>query len=168
MIIREEGPDDVKKLREMVYEAFKDHPRHEPNAEPTEHEIVDTLRDDGALALSLVAVDEGTLVGHVAFSPITIDGKDHDWFGLGPVAVIQTSREKGIGAALVQEGLEILRSRGAGGCVVLGDPSFYCRYGFEPDPRIILEGFPPEYFMALTFKKPTPNGTIGYHDAFKQ
>jgi putative acetyltransferase len=118
------------------------------------------------LTVSLVAVSDGDLIGHVAFSPVTVDGAALGWFGLGPVSVRRDRREQGVGGALIQEGLRSLRSAGAAGCVVLGNPGYYRRFGFEPDPAIRLEGVPPEKFMRLSFDGSNARGVVAYHRAF--
>ena len=96
--------------------AFADH----PHSEQTEGYINDALRRAGALTLSLVAHEDGRQVGHAAFSPVTIGDGSADWYGLGPVAVLPGMQGRGVGAALIREGLARLRALGAAGCVVMG------------------------------------------------
>lgn len=125
------------------------------------------MRATDALTISLVAIESGILVGHVAFSSVMIDGTDHCWFGLGPVSVKPDHQGTGIGSALIRTGLEQLRSRGAAGCVVLGDPAYYCRFGFEQDDDLRYESVPPEYFMRINFTTDdTPTGRVEYAPAF--
>ncbi|MGX5736460.1 GNAT family N-acetyltransferase [Bosea thiooxidans] len=166
MPIRAEQPGDIDAIRALTTEAFAT----APHRSGTEAAIVDGLRAAGALTLSLVAVaGDGTdaaLLGHVAFSPVTIDGADRGWFGLGPVSVRPGRQRGGIGSALIREGLRRLRASGAGGCVLLGDPAYYGRFGFAADPALVLEGVPPEYFMRLAFGGDVPAGTVRYHAAF--
>lgn len=131
----------------------------------TEAEIVDHLRADNALTVSLVAVDGGEVVGHVAFSPVTIGGQE-GWHGLGPVAVRQDRRRQGVAAKLIVHGLTALKESGAGGCVVLGDPAYYSRFGFACDPAMTLAGVPPEYFQRLRLRGAQPTGPVAYHKAF--
>ncbi|WP_310618588.1 GNAT family N-acetyltransferase [Flexibacterium corallicola] len=166
MIIRVEHPKDHTEIRDLVYEAFEDNPHREPGTPPTEPEILEQLRSHKALTLSLVAEQDGQIIGHVAFSPVTINGQDLDWFGLGPVAVAYLHRTKGVGAKLIRKGLEILRNDGASGVVVLGDPDYYQKFGFKPDRRLYLADVPQEYFMMLAFEKDLPEGEVAYHPAF--
>ncbi|WP_269931134.1 GNAT family N-acetyltransferase [Aminobacter sp. HY435] len=161
MKIRPEQPGDVETIRLLTQAAFK----NAPHSSQTEAAIVDALRDAGALTVSLVAVEGDQIVGHVAFSPVTINGKDADWYGLGPVSVWPDRQAKGIGQALIREGLGRLKQRGAGGCVVLGDPGYYGRFGFASDPGLRYGDIPPEYFQRLAFG-PAPKGEVAYHPGF--
>ena len=136
------------------------------HSDGTEARIVERLRQAGALTLSLVAEDQGSILGHVAFSPVTVDGRNVGWYGLGPVTVEPHSQGGGIGAKLICEGLDRLRAIGANGCVVLGEPDYYGRFGFRADPRLAYPGPPPEYFQALAFAAEIPRGTVAYHPAF--
>jgi len=128
--------------------------------------IVRGLRANGALALSLVVAEQDRLVGHLAFSPVTIAGRAISWFGLGPVAVLPERQRRGIGAALIAAGLGQLAADGANGCVVLGEPGYYSRFGFSADPQLWLAGVPAEYFQALRLRGDPPRGEVRYHAAF--
>lgn len=88
------------------------------------------------------------------------------WFGLGPVAVLPDCQGKGIGAALVEHGLSALRKRRAAGCVVLGEPAYYGRFGFRAQEGLYYPGPPPDYFMALVFHGALPLGVVAYDPAF--
>jgi putative acetyltransferase len=101
-----------------------------PYSTGTEPRIIDVLRDAGGLTISLVADRRGEVLGHVAFSPVEIDGAPGDWFGLGPVAVAPPFIGLGVGKALIDAGLDRLRRLSAGGCAVLGDPGYCHRYGY--------------------------------------
>lgn len=161
MRIREESAGDAAAIRQVTTAAFAG----VAHSSGTEGDIVDALRASGALTLSLVAEDGGVILGHAALSPVTIGGAQ-GWFGLGPVSVRPDRQGEGIGAALVREGLSRLRASGAQGCVVLGDPGYYERFGFRADPQLRFEGAPPEYFMRLTCQGRTPSGRVTYHPAF--
>jgi putative acetyltransferase len=113
-----------------------------------------------------VAVVEERVVGHIAFSPVTIDGEFCDWYGLAPVSVHPSCQSQGIGGKLIVEGLARLRDLGAKGCVLLGEPSYYGRFGFVADEGLILEGVPPEYFMVLPFTAEFAKGIVRYHGSF--
>ena len=117
---------------------------------------------DGLVA----ATPAGEIVGHVAFSPVLIDGVECGWYGLGPLAVLPEWRQRGIGAALVEAGLERLRRIDARGCVVLGDPTYYSRFGFAHDPALSYPGPPPEYFQRLLLDGDPPAGVVTYSSAF--
>jgi putative acetyltransferase len=100
---------------------------------PTDAEgrLVDLLRDAGRLRVSLVAEVDGAVVGHVAFSPVTVEG-GISGLGLAPLAVIESHRRRGIAASLADQGLAACRAEGAGWAVVLGEPEYYARFGFQP------------------------------------
>jgi putative acetyltransferase len=131
-----------------------------------EADIVEALREASSLTLSLVATEDATIVGHVAFSPVTVDGRSEGWFGLGPVAVVPDRQRQGIGGALIEAGLRELRAQGSRGCVVLGDPAYYRRFGFRADPNLRLAGAPVGYFQRLPFKEQPCGGLVNYHPAF--
>jgi putative acetyltransferase len=100
---------------------------------PTDGEarLVDALRASGQLSLSLVAEVDGEVVGHVAFSPVTL-AVGEAGVGLGPVAVLEEYRREGYAARLIESGLAECRAAGFGWAVVLGDPAYYSRFGFRP------------------------------------
>jgi len=116
--------------------------------------------------VSLVAEDPGGVVGHIAFSPALIDGADLQWFTLGPVAVSPARQRQGIGSLLVNAGLTTLRQRGARGCVLVGDPNYYERFGFRHSTLLSVHGVPAEYFLCLSFTGEVPEGVVTHHPAF--
>jgi putative acetyltransferase len=162
MIIRPERDGDASAIRAVTAAAFKD----APHSSGTEVAIVDALRDAGALTLSLVAEEQDRIIGHVAFSPVTINGEAGRWFGLGPVSVEPAEQRRGIGQALIQEGLERLRAADSEGCVLLGDPAYYRRLGFVSDPSLRYGEVPAEYFQRVSFTDSEPTGEVRYHPAF--
>lgn len=161
MWIRSETDADHAAIRAVVDAAFA----QAPQASGTESRIVDALRRDGALSVSLVADIDGRIAGHVAISPVSIEGTT-GWHGLGPVAVAPTDRGHGVGSALVQAALSELRTAGSLGCVVLGEPGYYSRFGFDAVEGLSYPGAPPGYFMALAFGETVPRGVVSYHPAF--
>lgn len=164
MEIREERSADIPAIHQLVEEAF----RPQPYSNKREHFLLDDLREDGALTVALVAEDAGEVVGQIAFSLVRIDGSRVGWHGLGPVAVRPDRQGRGIGGALVRAGLDQLKTLGASGCVLLGEPAFYGHFGFKPDPRLRLDGVPPEYFLILPFAEDVPSGAVEYHPAFSE
>lgn len=162
--IRPEDLTDIDDIREINIEAFRDH----PISRQTEHLIVDALRDNGALEVSLVAVVDGRTVGHVAFSKAGVGDSESDWYLLGPVAVHPDLQGQGVGSALVESGLEELRTRHASGCVLVGDPGYYSRFGFGTFPDLSHEGVPNEYVLGLPFSaEAVPCGPIAANKAFE-
>ncbi|MBC2886048.1 N-acetyltransferase [Ochrobactrum sp. CM-21-5] len=162
MFIREEMPGEAAEIRCLTEAAF----RPVPYSNHKEGQIVDSLRAASALSLSLVAEDEGGMLGHVAFSPVLIAGEQNDWYGLGPVSVRPERQGEGIGSALIREGLARLQRAGAKGCVLLGEPGYYGRFGFKADVRLRLSGVPAEYFQCRAFGPDMPEGDVVYHAAF--
>ncbi len=160
--IRLEKAEDAQAIHQVTDAAFK----LNPHSSGTEGAIVEALREAGALTVSLVATVDHEIVGHIAFSPVTIDGHDLGWFGLGPVSTRPDLHRQGIGSALIREGLKRLKQMESAGCVLLGDPHFYRRFGFENDAELRYEGVPAEYFMRLSFRDTTPSGTVVFHEGF--
>lgn len=163
IVIRDETHDDVCAITEVTIAAFKtlDISGH------TEQFIIEALRSAGALTLSLVAEVDGRVVAHIAFSPVTISDGTKNWYGLGPVSVLPEYQRRGIGKALIQEGLSRLRKLNAKGCCLVGHPQYYKKFGFENVAGLVLEGVPQEVFFALSFDGRFPHGNVTFHEGFK-
>jgi putative acetyltransferase len=115
-----------------------------------------------------VAEAEGAVVGHVAVSPVTISDGSADWYGLGPISVLPARQGRGVGSALMRAALEALRELGAAGCVVVGEPAFYGRFGFKAGSSLVLPDIPPEYFQAILLGGANlPRGAVSYSKAFE-
>jgi len=164
MIIRHEKPSDIETITKVTKEAFKD----QSFRQQTEHLIVDDLRKAGALTISLVTEIEGRIVAHIAFSPVTISNGATNWYGLGPMTVLPEYQGLRIGTALIDKGLSLLKSMNGHGCALVGLPTYYDRFGFKNDARLIHEGVPQEIFTVKSFSETMPSGTVEFHDAFKQ
>jgi len=163
LLLRLERPGDEAAIAALTQAAFRD----AEHSDGSEAAIVARLRADGDCALSLVAEDSGSrIVGHAAFSPVTVSDGSAGWYGLGPVSVLPARQREGIGSALIREGLIRLEPLGARGCVVLGDPAYYARFGFAHDPALAYPGPPPQYFQRIVFSGPEPVGTVRYARAF--
>ena len=162
MIIRDEMPADRPALHHLIAAAFRDH----PHSRQTEVAILEALRAAGALTLSLVAEQDGEVLGQVAASPIGLEGAAGAWFGLGPVAVRPDRQRQGIGQALVRAALARLAAAGAAGCALVGDPAYYARLGFRAWPGLDLPGVPPEVVLAVGFGASVPAGRLSFHPAF--
>ncbi|WP_374468955.1 GNAT family N-acetyltransferase [Phenylobacterium sp.] len=159
MQIRPERPADAAVIHALTEAAFEGL----PFSGQTEARVIEALRAAGALAISLVAADGDEVLGHVAFSPVSAAG----WFALGPVSVWPARQRSGVGQALIREGLQRLRAQGAGGCVLLGNPAYYRRFGFEPDPDLYAGRAPPGAFQRLTLAGPRPAAKVSFHPAFE-
>jgi putative acetyltransferase len=162
LIIRDERAGEEVEIAALIETAF----REALHTDGTEHAIPAKLRAAGRLSVSLVAEVDGRAIAHVAYSPITISDGSPGWFGLGPVSVLPEFQRGGVGTALIREGLERLLALGARGCVVLGDPAYYHRFGFAHDPRLSFPGPPPEYFLRLVLREPSSTGEVRYAEAF--
>lgn len=170
-MIRREQASDVASIRGVIEVAF---------GTRAEADVVEALRAAGAVTLSLVAVEgegEGEAVaGHVLFSPVTIRSSEASIaaVGLGPMAVVPAHQGKGIGAALIREGLQRLRVAGHELVVVLGHSDYYPRFGFVPASRFGIRwehDAPEEAFMLLELTPGAaaavgPRGVVSYHEAF--
>lgn len=161
--IRPEAADDAAAITNLIQTAFAT----AVHRSGTEGPIVSALRTAGELTVSLVAESDGQLVGHVAISPVRISDGSTGWYGLGPVAVLPAQQRLGIGAALIRQALDNLRDLGAAGCVVLGDPGYYARFGFAVVPTLVLPGVPAAYFQALVFGGCFAQGEVAYSPAFE-
>ena len=162
ILIRDETEYDCAEITALTAKAFEtleisDH---------TEQFVVLGLRAAKALTISLVAELDGQVVGHIAFSPVTLSDGTTDWYGLGPVSVLPEHQRKGIGAALIKEGLMRLKALGANGCCLVGHPEYYGRFGFVNTDEFTLEGVPAEAFFALSFDGKMPKGKVEFHKAF--
>ncbi len=162
MTIRNEQSQDIEAISRLTEAAF----RNEEYSSHTEHFIVNALRRTGQLSISLVAAEHDEILGHVAISPVNISSGVTGWYGLGPISVRPDRQGKGIGSALMRAALQQLRQQGAAGCVVLGDPAYYGRFGFKAHPGLELPDVPPEYFQALSFTGELPVGVVKYAAAF--
>jgi len=129
VLIRKGIPKDVDLIGSVIDAAFKT----AAVSSGTEAKIVERLRSAGALMLSLVAEQSGTIVGHIAVSATTI-GNQGDWALIGPMAVLPEFQSQGIGSALMKEAVQLLRSAGMNGAALVGDPAYYGRFGFRAWP----------------------------------
>jgi putative acetyltransferase len=163
IVIRNEMDADVAAITEVTVAAFKtlEISNH------TEQFIIEALRAAKALPVSLVADVDGRVVGHIAFSGVTISDGTENWYGLGPVSVLPEYQRKGIGKALIREGLSRLKRLHAQGCCVVGHPDYYRKFGFQNTSRLVHEGVPQDVFLALSFDGHIPQGTVVFHEGFK-
>ena len=160
--IRQEQSGDEQAIGELTERAF----RGRPYAGGDEQDVIDRLRACGALSLSLVAVDAEQLIGQISFSPAENTDGSQPWFALGPVAVIPERQGQGIGAKLIEEGVNQIARAGALGCILTGDPNYYQRFDFGPEPDLCPLVEPAEYFMLRRISGPRPTGRFAFHKAF--
>ncbi|ELR66156.1 Acetyltransferase [Photobacterium marinum] len=164
MLIRTEAPADILPIDRLLKAAF------ETEAEAN---LVMKLRENGRCTLSLVACsDEGEVIGHLFFSPVTVDGQDDNWQGLAPLAVKPEFQRQGIGLALMEEAKETLAEFGYPVTVVLGHSDYYPKVGFVKASDYGLScswPVPDEAFMVLELIPGTlagRNGLVEYSAEF--
>jgi putative acetyltransferase len=163
VVIRCETGADVGAISEVTVSAF----RTLEISNHTEQFIIAALRAAKSLVVSLVAEVDGRVVGHIAFSPVTISDRARDWYGLGPLSVLPEYQRQGVGKALMEEGLSRLKDLHARGCCLVGHPDYYRKFGFKNLPGLVHDGVPREVFFALSFDGHVPQGTVAFHEAFK-
>lgn len=163
MIIRKETPEDIEAITEVTIAAFTTL----QISNHTEQFIINALRAANALTISLVAEIDGRVVGHIAFSPVTISDGAIGWYGLGPVSVLPEYQKQGIGKSLISEGLSLLKELSGQGCALVGHPNYYKRFGFRNYPELVHEGIPQKVFFALPFTEKVPQGFVVFHEGFR-
>jgi putative acetyltransferase len=162
ILIREEKETDHSVISDVTQAAFETM----EISNHTEQFIIEALRTANALTISLVAEVDDRVVGHIAFSPVTMSDGSTDWYGLGPVSVLPDVQRQGIGKALIQEGLSRLKALHAKGCCLVGHPEYYRQFGFKNVEGLALEGVPQEVFFALSFAENIPQGNVMFHKGF--
>jgi len=162
IVIRPERAADSSAVGELITSAFLGM----PYADGDEAGLVEALRAQNALTVSLVAELDGKILGQVAFSPARPAAGTADWYALGPVSVLPTHQRTGIGSLLVREGLKAITELGAKGCILTGNPAYYVRFGFELAPAAAPPGEPAQFFMVKLIDGGLPDGPIHFHEAF--
>ena len=157
IVVRRETAEDETAIRTLVERAF---------GRANEAALVDALRQRGALTLSLVAVDDQQVVGHILFTPVTVESSSGAFgaLGLGPMGVLPEYQRSGIGSQLIRASLDECRQMGHEIVVVLGHPHYYPRFGFAPArPRGIeyTHPVPLEVFMLLELRPGALAGRTG-------
>ena len=162
--IRPERPGDEAAVHDLVARAFAPM----PFSEGDEQDLVDALRAAGDLVQSLVAVvSADTIVGHISFSPVTVEDEACGWFQMAPVSVSPEVQRSGIGSALIEAGISRLKTAGARGVAVVGSPAYYERFGFTQVSGLgPLSDHDAPYFRAMVLAGPAPQGTLRYAPAF--
>jgi len=157
--IRQEAAGDEAAIAQVTEAAFAG----KAYADGDEADLPERLRDAGALVLSLVAVERKQVIGHVCLSPAMV-GNDK-WLSLGPVSVLPSKQGHGIGSALVSSAVGIAQAYGRGGVVLMGDPQFYSRLGFEQTSEVTFNGSETRHLQVYPFGE-TPSGAAVFHPAF--
>ena len=160
--IRRERPEDSAAIYALTKRAFNGM----PYAGGDEQDVIDRLRASGRLVLSLVAVMNAQVVGHIAFSTALLSDSKDTWLALGPVSVTPSHQRSGIGSALINTGLEEIEKQGALGCILTGNPDYYQRFGFKLAPDNVPENESELYFMVKAFTPTPPRGIFSFDNAF--
>jgi putative acetyltransferase len=160
--IRPERASDEAAIRDMVVRAFAGH----AYSDGGEQDVIERLRADGDLVLSLVAESEGEIIGQATYSPAILANGDEGWVVLGPVAVDPAHKGRGLGRQLIEEGEAIMRTRGMKGITVLGDPELYVHFGFRADTPMWLAGELGWAFQVKSLGPPIPATEQRYVPAF--
>ena len=160
--VRPENERDINAIEKVISSAFEKH----PYSNHREQFIVSQLRVSSALSVSLVAEYDEKIIGHISFSIVKINGEECFWYGLAPVSVSPEHQKSGVGSQLIRAGLEAIKGKGARGCVLLGEPEYYEKFGFKAMDSLVLEGVPPELFLCLCFDEFIPTGKVEYHQSF--
>ena len=159
--IRSEELEDIGPVRAILKATF-------PTA--AESKLVDALRSNGKAIISLVAVNNDEVLGHILFSPVsTTPPGEAKGIGLAPVAVRPDIQSKGIGSGLIREGLRLCKELGYNYCVVLGNPKYYGRFGFEKASNFGLQneyGVDEEFMVTRFSKHELPYGLVRYASEF--
>lgn len=167
LVIRPEKPEDIESIRNINRQAF---------GQENESKLVDKLRDRGVLTISLVAVQDGEVVGHSAFSPVVVESETSGFtaIALAPMAVLPAHQQKGIGSQLVRAGLEECRRLGHEIVFLVGHPDYYPRFGFVPaKPKGVDCEFevPEEAWMILELREGAlagRRGVVKFEPEFKE
>ena len=160
--IRPEYSGEEPAIYAMVTRAFDGH----PYSDGDEQDVINILRADGDLILSLVAVQGETILGQITYSRAILVNGETDWYVLGPVAVEPSHQGQGIGRALIETGEAAMKARGAKGLTVLGDPAIYSRFGFVQNSPMWLAGELGWAFQVKSFGAPIPACEQRYVRAF--
>jgi putative acetyltransferase len=163
IIIRPERPEDVAAIHDITRRAFAPM----AYADGNEQDLIDRFRDAGALAISLVADQDGAVVGQASFTEAFAADGSPGWYTLGPVAVEPGLQKQHIGSKLIEAGIAELRARDAAGCVLTGDPAYYRRFGFRPYPDLCPDGQPAAYYQILPLRVSAPDSVVSFHPLFQ-
>ena len=162
ILIRPERLEDYDAIYDVTKRAFAPM----PYADGDEQELIGRFRDAGVLALSLVAEKDGKVVGQITFTPAFAADGSTGWFALGPVSAEPGLKHQGIGSQLIQAGIAWLKEQNAAGCILIGNPAYYSRFGFLPFPDLTPPGMPSEYYQILPLGIAEPGTVVGFHPLF--
>jgi putative acetyltransferase len=161
-LLRLEHADDHAAIYDVTKRAFTPM----PFSDGDEQELIGRFRDAGVLALSLVAEMDGAVVGQITLTPAFAADGSPGWFALGPIAVAPEFQSKKIGSKLMKAAMAWLGEQDAAGCVLVGNPAYYNRFGFAQYPALAPESEPAEYYQILPLRVQEPSVVVGFHPLF--
>lgn len=162
LTIRAATAADAAAITAVLQAAFAQH----PHSQNQEYRLVEALRVQGGLSVALCAWQGEQLCGLVCASPVQLPMSAEGWYCIAPLAVLPALQGQGIGQQLMLAVLHKLQAIGAAGCVLVGEPDYYQRFGFSADPALTSAGIPPEYVLSRAFGSQQAQGEIIYHPAF--
>jgi putative acetyltransferase len=160
--VRPEAANDQAAIYNLTKLAFAGKRYSDGN----EQDLIDALRTAGALEVSLVAEQDGQIIGHVALSPAIAQDGSQGWYALGPISVTPECQRQGIGGLLIRESMARLLELKAAGCVLIGDTRYYLRHGFVPRPDLAPTSEPAEHYMIRSLTEKIPATSVSFHPVF--
>ena len=164
VLIRPERSEDHQAIHDVTQRAFA----RMPYADGNEQELISRLRDAGVLALSLVADHDGHIIGQVTITPAEAADGSLGWYALGPVAVEPAFKHQGIGSAMISSAIDWMKTQVAAGCILIGNPAYYGRFGFQPFPQLAPADQPAQFFQILPLGVAEPPCIIAFHPLFSE
>lgn len=162
LTIRPERREDHQAIHDVTQRAFA----QVPYADGDEQLLPDRFRRHGALACCLVAEQNGEVVGQVTLTHARAADGSPGWFTLGPIAVDPPCQSQGIGGQLINAAIIWMRGQQGSGCILLGNPAYYSRFGWQPCPGLAPEGIPADYFQVLPFGMVEPMAVFAFDPLF--
>ena len=162
ILIRPERAEDHGAIHDVTMRAFAPM----PYTDGDEQELIGRFRDAGALALSLVAEKHDVVIGQITLTPAFAADGSAGWYALGPVSVEPELKHQGIGSQLIRAGIAWLNEQHAAGCILIGNPAYYSRFGFRPFPELTPDGMPAAYYQILPLSVQDPVVVVGFHPLF--
>lgn len=162
VLVRPERPEDRQAIFDVTQRAFAPM----PYAGGDEQLLPDRFRDANALALSLVAEKDGRVMGQITLTPATPADRSTGWYAIGPVSVEPAIQHQGVGSLLIRAAIAWMREQGGTGCVLVGNPEYYSRFGFHRFPSLTPTGEPAEFYQMLSLDGREPDVVVHFHPLY--
>jgi putative acetyltransferase len=160
--IRHERAEDAAAIHDLTKRAFASM----PFAGGDEQLLPARFRSADVLALSLVAETAGSIIGQLTLTPAFAADDSPGWFALGPIAVEPNFQSQGVGSSMIAAAIDWLTANDAAGCVLVGNPAYYSRFGWLPCPALAPTGEPAEYYQILPLAIAQPHAVVCFHPLF--